>query len=153
MAKRKKTEQGKPATLHLPIHPPQGSRVGPGHSPLPGYTQNAHHRKLPSLPGTFPHIVACNHLQSWQASQTSIFPTHLEMRKLGRLSGSVGCPTLDFGSGHDLTVSLSSSPTTGSLLSAQSPLQILCPLLSLLPTSHLYPASLSKINLKKISMR
>ena len=61
----------------------------------------------------------------------------------GHLGVSVG-EASDFGSGHDLlSWSVSSSPALGSLLSAQSPLQILCLLLSLpLPSS--FSLSLNK---------
>ena len=44
---------------------------------------------------------------------------------------------------------VSSSPAPDALLSAQSPLQILCPLRPPLPLLFLFSLSLSKINLKK----
>ena len=62
----------------------------------------------------------------------------------GRLNGSV-VEAFDFGSGYDITV-CEFSPTSGSLLSAQSSLQIHCP--PSLSAAHLLPLfiSLSKIS-------
>ena len=62
--------------------------------------------------------------------------------RLGRLSSSVsGHPTPDFGSGPDLMVLVGSSPTPGSVLTAQGLLGILSPSLSL---PYLPPLPLSR---------
>ena len=72
----------------------------------------------------------------------------------GWLGWSVKCPTLDFGSGHDLTI-LESSPRLGFALTARSLLGILSLPLSAPPLLVLFLSlslslSLSKyINLKK----
>ena len=58
--------------------------------------------------------------------------------------------TLDFGSGHDLTI-MRSSPTLGSVLTVRSLLGILFLHLSLLLHSSYVHALSLKINIKKIS--
>ena len=64
------------------------------------------------------------------------------------MAQSVERLTLDFGSGHDLTQLMSSSPTLGSVLTLQSLLGILSPSFSAPPLLALYLSH--KINKNKL---